>query len=97
MHAALTTMEECFPRTVSWTRPTGGYTIWIKMPKKLEERQLREYMLKHSVIVSPGSYYFSQAPLSQYIRISIASINEEEIKEGIVRLGKALHGLSKGT
>ena len=96
MHTALTTMEECFPRTVSWTRPTGGYTIWIKMPKKLEERQLQEYMSKHSVVVSPGSYYFSQAPLSQYIRISIASINEEEIKEGIVRLGKALHGLSKG-
>ena len=96
MHTALTTMEKCFPRTIHWTHPTGGYTIWIKMPKKLGERQLHEYMLKHGVVVSPGSYYFSQAPQSQYIRISIASINEEEIKEGIVRLGKALHGLSKG-
>ena len=96
MHTALTTMEKCFPRSVSWTRPTGGYTIWIKMPKKLDERQLQEYMLKQGVVVSPGSYYFPQAPLSQYIRISIASISEEDIKEGITRLGKALHGLSKG-
>ncbi len=97
MHTALTTMEEHFPTTVSWTRPSGGYTIWIKMPKKLEEYQLCEYMLKHGVVVSPGSYYFSEAPLSQYIRISIASINEAEIKEGIARLGKALHSLSRGT
>lgn len=96
MHTALTKIEECFPKNISWTRPTGGYTIWIKMPKKWSERQVREYMIKHGVVVSPGSYYFSQASLSQYIRISIASINEEEIKEGIVRLGKALRGLSKG-
>ncbi len=96
MHTALITMEECFPRTIHWTHPAGGYTIWIEMPKKLDEHRLHEYMLKHGVVVSPGSYYFSQAPLSQYIRISIASINEKEIKEGIGRLGKALRGLCRG-
>ena len=94
MQKALKTMEERFPRTVSWTRPTGGYTIWVKMPKKLSEERLHEFMSKYSVIVSPGSYYFPQKMSTEYFRISIARINEEEIKEGITRLGKALPRLS---
>lgn len=94
MQVALKTMEECFPRTIEWTRPTGGYTIWVKMPKKLTETQLHEFMSKYNVIISPGSYYFPEKKSSKYFRVSIARINEEEIKEGISRLGRALHRLS---
>lgn len=93
MQVALKTMEECFPRTVEWTQPTGGYTIWVKMPKILTETQLHEFMSKYNVIISPGSYYFPEKKSSEYFRVSIARINEEEIKEGISRLGRALHRL----
>jgi DNA-binding transcriptional MocR family regulator len=94
MQRALRSMEECFPRTVRWTRPTGGYTIWVKTPKSMNETQLHEFMSKYGIIVSPGNYYFPQKKSSEYFRISIASANEEEIQEGITRLGKALHRLS---
>jgi len=94
MQVALKTMEECFPNTVSWTRPSGGYTIWVKTPKKLKEEQLKEFMARYGVIVSPGNYYFPQKKSSEYFRISIARINEEETKEGITRLGKALYRLT---
>jgi len=95
MQVALKTMEECFPRTVSWTRPSGGYTIWVKIPKKLTEIELHEFMSEYSVIVSPGSYYFPKKRSSGYFRISIAKSNEEEIKKGVARLGKALNSLSR--
>jgi len=94
MQLALKTMEDCFPSTVHWTRPPGGYTIWAKIPKRLNEAQLHEFTSKYGVIVSPGSYYFPQKKYSPYFRISIASLNEEEIQEGLARLGKALHRLS---
>lgn len=94
MQIALKTMEECLPRTVSWTRPSGGYTIWVKIHKKLTEIELHEFMSEYSVIVSPGSYYFPRKRSSGYFRISIAKSNEQEIEKGIARLGKALHSLS---
>lgn len=93
MQLALKTMENYFPSRVWWTRPPGGYTIWVKIPKKLDETQLHEFMLKYGVIVSPGSYYFPQKKYSDYFRISIANLNEEEIQEGLIRLGKALYRL----
>jgi DNA-binding transcriptional MocR family regulator len=90
MQLALKIMEECFPAAVRWTRPPGGYTIWVKIPKRLNETQLHEWMSKYGVIVSPGIYYYPRKKYSEYFRISIASLDEVEIQEGITRLGKAL-------
>lgn len=90
LQAALEAMEECFPSSVSWTRPAGGYTIWVRMPRKLREDELHEVMLPHRVVISPGSYYFPRQNSSEYFRVSIAAVNETEIKEGIRRAGKAL-------
>lgn len=96
MQAALRTVEDSFPKNVKWTHPAGGYTIWVKMPRKLEERELHQFMAKYGVVVSPGSYYFTRKKPTEYFRLSIASMNEEEIREGIRRLGKALHELNRG-
>lgn len=96
MQLALKTIEDSFPEAVSWTRPAGGYTIWVKIPWKLGEDQLHHAMTKYGVVVSSGSYYFPRKKASEYFRISIAKTNEEEIREGITRLGKALHNLERG-
>ena len=93
MQLALRTMEGCFPQKVQWTRPSGGYTIWVKMPRKFTETELHEFLCGYGVIVSPGSYYFPRTRTSAYFRISIARTDEGEIKEGINRLGRALHKL----
>jgi len=93
MQLALRTMEDCFPQTVQWTRPSGGYTIWVTMPRKFSEAELHGFLSRYGVTVSPGSYYFPRTRTSACFRISIARIDEAEIKEGISRLGRALHKL----
>jgi DNA-binding transcriptional MocR family regulator len=95
MQLALKTIEDSFPRSVSWTRPTGGYTIWVRTPWKLDGAKLHKVMSEYRVVVSSGSYYFPQKKASGYFRISIAKTDQEEIREGIIRLGKALNHLEK--
>lgn len=94
MQRALGIMEEGFPCTVRWTRPTGGYTIWAKTSKGLNETRLHEFMSESGVFVSRGRYYFSQKKPSKYFRVSIASANEEKFYEGIARPGEVVHALS---
>lgn len=96
MQTALKAMDEYFPATVSWTKPMGGYTIWVRAPKKLSETELHSSLLPHRVFVSPGSYYFPDQNRSEYFRLCIAQLDEEEIWEGIKRLGKALQVLFPG-
>jgi DNA-binding transcriptional MocR family regulator len=86
-------MDDVFPHTVSWTRPTGGYTIWVKLPRKWDEEQLHSHLGRYGVVVSPGSYYFPFKKSCEYFRLSIAKRNEPEIMEAITRLGKALHSI----
>jgi DNA-binding transcriptional MocR family regulator len=90
MQMALSAMEEYFPSKVFWTRPVGGYTIWVRMPKKISENHLQELMIHQGVVVSPGGYYFPEKKASEYFRISISCLDEHEIREGIRRSGKAL-------
>jgi DNA-binding transcriptional MocR family regulator len=94
MDAALKAMAESMPPGVLWTRPLGGYTLWVRLPRKMTEEDYRETICPFGVLVSPGSYYFPRTRRSEFMRLSIASLNEEEIREGISRLGKALRELA---
>lgn len=94
LDTALKAMAEHFPDSVTWTKPRGGYTIWVKMPVKLSPEKLCERMRAEGVIVSPGVYYFVDLKESEYFRISIARIDEHQILQGLKRLGKALGMLS---
>ncbi len=94
METTLGMMKEFFPKNVSWLRPSGGYTIWVKMPRKMSAAHLDELMSEHAVIVSPGQHYFPQQNQSEYFRLSIARIGEDQIQEGLIRLGRALRKLS---
>jgi DNA-binding transcriptional MocR family regulator len=62
----------------------------------MDEIHLQEHMLRHGVVVSPGSYYFPHKKKSRHFRISISSLDESEISEGISRAGKALYQIVKG-
>ncbi len=97
MQVALQTMDSCFPPKVTWTRPAGGYTLWVKLPTRWDKDKINDHMEKFGIIVSPGSYYFYRSEPSAYFRVSIAKRNEEEIEEGITRLSKALRHMGKGS
>jgi DNA-binding transcriptional MocR family regulator len=96
MQLALAKMDEHFPKETPWTKPAGGYTIWVKLPLKMDEAHLHAHMLEHGVVVSPGSYYFPRQTKSDHFRISISRLNESEISEGLARAGRALHRMIAG-
>jgi DNA-binding transcriptional MocR family regulator len=96
MTAALEALNAFLPSEVSWTKPEGGYTIWVSLRKAYRnEDQFKTILLKHGVLVSPGLYYFFSSKIQKYFRISISSLNEDEITQGIKRLGMALAELNR--
>jgi 2-aminoadipate transaminase len=97
MQLVLKAMKNCFPPSVSWTRPMGGYTIWVRMPKKISSQRLTEITAQFGVGVSPGEFYFPQRFPSEYFRINIARVArvpQDKILEAVKRLGKALDQLT---
>jgi len=86
----LKTMKETFPPSVTWTEPPGGYTLWVRMPRRLSGGELDALLGTHGVAVSAGQNYFCGASTSEFFRLCIARTDEREIREGVGRLGRAL-------
>ncbi len=93
METALKTMKECFPEKVTWTHPQGGYAIWVEIPKKLSPKQLHSFLREHGITISPGGYYYPHQGESEYFRLSISRISDNDLKEGLCRLGRILHSV----
>jgi DNA-binding transcriptional MocR family regulator len=99
MNTALSAMKKHlgqFP-AVSWNEPAGGYLIWFRLTgTHMDTEQLRKIFVKHGVVVVPGNNFYSgfeipvTIPDAQFFRISISTLDEQEIGEGISRIGKAI-------
>jgi len=87
---ALRTMRETFPLSVSWTEPPGGYTLWVRMPRRMSGAELDALLRPHGVSVSAGENYFWGGSRSEHFRLCISRTDEAEIREGVSRLGRAL-------
>ncbi|MHC1720902.1 MAG: PLP-dependent aminotransferase family protein [Clostridiaceae bacterium] len=78
---------------VSWQEPNGGYLIWMKLKKTGRPEEIGKLFEEMGVRVSMGNSYFFHDTESVFFRLSISAPEENDISEGIQRLGKAVDKL----
>ena len=83
MDAAL---KEHFSDHATWTRPDGGYFFWLKLNKDTSAQELRHKAKAMEVGFQAGEFFSSSNSMKNYIRLSFAYYNEEDIRAGIARL-----------
>jgi len=88
-------LERRMPRAVSWTRPAGGYTLWVTLPRKIGAAALAAHLAGHGVAAVAGSEFFPGGHPSKHLRLCIARLDENEIRTGVGRLARALASLPK--
>lgn len=91
MQATLRALDASVPPEVSWTRPAGGYLVWMRLPGPPEsEPETCARLLDAGVRVAPGRPFFGARPSAPYARLSIACLDEQAIAEGCRRIGGVL-------
>lgn len=91
MKTMIDALERHLPVDVEWTRPAGGYTLWLTLPNPVEsEPGICDGLESAGVRVAPGRRFYATAPTHAHLRLSIACVDEAEIEEGCRRLGSAL-------
>jgi GntR family transcriptional regulator of abcA and norABC len=70
--------------------PAGGFYVWIKLRSPIPDKELVEAGIREGVLFQPGSIYGAE---KGFLRLTFASIGEEEIVEGTRRLSRALRDL----
>jgi 2-aminoadipate transaminase len=92
--AMLTALDEHMPDGYSWTRPRGGFFVWLTGPDDVDARALVAPAARLGVAYVPGSPFYTDARGDNCFRLSYSRATEDDIAEGIRRLGTLLRGNS---
>ncbi|HET9126041.1 MAG TPA: PLP-dependent aminotransferase family protein, partial [Solirubrobacteraceae bacterium] len=88
--AMLDALAEHFPREASWTHPAGGLFVWATMPDYIDTTDLLARAIEERVAFVPGRAAFVDGRGGSSMRLNFSGVGEEEIREGIRRLGEVI-------
>jgi 2-aminoadipate transaminase len=86
LHAMLSSLESSMPRGTRWTRPSGGMTLWLWLPRGLDSETVADDALARGVAVNPGTAFHIGGGGRDGLRLSYIREDEDRIREGIRRL-----------
>lgn len=86
----LSELKDQMPEGVSWTKPTGGLFVWMKLPAKIDTSFLYKQALAKGVAFVPGYIFSPTGGLKNCLRLSFASPSLAEIKTGITILSNLI-------
>ncbi|WP_426210339.1 PLP-dependent aminotransferase family protein [Massilia sp. TWP1-3-3] len=88
--AMLDALTECFPSSVTWTKPEGGMFIWVTLPKHIDAMKLLDQAIAAKVAFVPGAPFYANEPETNTLRLSFVTVPPERIREGVAVLGKLI-------
>lgn len=84
-------IEEFFPKNLSYSKPEGGLFIWVELPEGIDSTHIFTECLKNNVACVPGTPFFPNGTQKNTIRLNYSNMSNEKIIEGIKRMGEVLH------
>ncbi|GAB3133825.1 PLP-dependent aminotransferase family protein [Microbispora hainanensis] len=84
--ALLGALDVLMPPGCTWTRPAGGFFVWMTLPEGLNSKAILPRAVAERVAFVPGTGFYSDGGGSRNMRLSFCYPEPERIKEGVRRL-----------
>ncbi|NKX55684.1 aminotransferase-like domain-containing protein [Arthrobacter mobilis] len=88
--AMLDALDEFMPAGTSWTRPDGGFFVWVTMPEHVDTYPLLHAAIDAGVVFIPGAAFTPSDKPSNKLRLAFSAVSTELIREGVRRLAPVL-------
>ena len=86
----LQSLDKYFPADSSWTKPEGGFFVFVTLPEYIDTDEMLFEAVKEKVAYVSGSPFFANGKGKNTMRLSFCYPSKEDIEEGIKRLGKVI-------
>lgn len=86
----LAELSERMPETASWTRPSGGFFLWVTLPPGSNAVTLAAAARQAGVAFVPGTAFFPDGRGVEHLRLSFSRAGEDVIPDGIARLARLI-------
>jgi len=85
--AMLESLDQYFPSEATWTKPGGGFYVWVNLPAEIDTKALMPKAIVAKVAFVPGSAFYADGLGSWSMRLSYCHPAPERIREGVKALG----------
>jgi 2-aminoadipate transaminase len=88
--AMLEALAEELPQGSTWTRPEGGFFVWVTLPHGIHTGDLLVKAIERNVAFVRGDAFFVDGQGTASMRLNFSYNDEERIREGVRRLGEVI-------
>jgi len=85
--AMLESLDEYFPAVANWTKPGGGFYVWVTLPPEIDTTALMPKAIVAKVAYVPGTAFYADGFGSWSLRLSYCYPTPERIRDGVKALG----------
>lgn len=85
--AMLESLDEFFPAVAKWTKPGGGFYVWVTLPPEIDTSALMPKAIVAKVAYVPGTAFYADGFGSWSLRLSYCYPTPERIRDGVKALG----------
>ncbi len=88
--AMLAALEEHFPAEARWTKPDGGFFVWVELPKFVDCNAMLAEAVECGVTYAPGDGFYPDGIGKNCMRLAFCYAEPEAINEAIRRLAEVV-------
>jgi len=88
--AMLSSLEQHMPEGCSWTRPDGGFFVWLTVPEGIDTKAMLPRAVTRRVAYVSGTGFYTNGHGSKQMRLSFCYPTPERIREGVRRLANTM-------
>jgi 2-aminoadipate transaminase len=86
----LVALERHMPPGVTWTRPRGGFFVWLTLPEGMNVGPLQKAARQRGVLFVPGTGFFASGGGERNLRLAFSFVPPDEIEQGVAILAQAI-------
>jgi 2-aminoadipate transaminase len=88
--ATLDALTRMMPPGCHWTRPAGGFYVWLRLPDGINAKAMLPRAISARVAYVPGTGFYADGSGSQFARLCYSLPAPDRIAEGIRRLSAVI-------
>jgi DNA-binding transcriptional MocR family regulator len=94
--AMLGALEREFPADAAWSRPEGGYFLWLDFPPGVEAAAVADRARAVGVTFVEGTDFFAGDEGRESARLAYSFVSPDEVREGVARLAACVEDVRAG-
>jgi DNA-binding transcriptional MocR family regulator len=93
----LSALRQHMPPDISWTRPGGGFFLWLTLPAGISAHDVKKLAHQQGLEVAAGSSFFVNALDGQHnLRLAYSYAAPDELVRGVHILAQAIEQAKRG-